>query len=281
MKLRGLFSSSRRMAPTAGEGFTAYADPTLDDPITRTLGVDEMKRAPVMAEDPERSFLGGLIKYTPPGDDAPPPLATFGATLADIGAALRGGEGGALARVQEDFRKRAGRRLKLEQDARLREMAARLYGDDPEALALFMADPEAFVKARAEAYKPQTLSEGQTYRDRMTGESYTAPIYEKFDDRFGFIDPNTGRSGYSAARGPTFQEETGRLNYQESARTNRANEGLRAQSNATSAFSARTGRMAHDARERAGGYGTPGSGAPSDLSHMSTQDLINALRNAQ
>jgi hypothetical protein len=277
--LRGLFgSSARQVAPMAADFVPTYG-------LRRDLN-------PVMATNLEEDMTAGGARRFDPVRDAPKPkpaaakpgmsgsdrMVLMGAALSDAGASLRGGEGGSLSRVQEAFRKRHAEEAKLAQQDAMKSLAAQLYADDPEAQLLFAADPEAFVAARAERLKPRTMSGGQTYIDPATGQRYTAPTVEKFDDRYGFYDPNTGEARFSEARGPTFQEQTGRMGTEETARSNRANEGLRAQSNATAAFSAQTGRMAHTARERAGGYGTPGA-MGSDLDGMSTEDLLRALGN--
>lgn len=238
---RGLFGSSKReFSPTDGGAFVARADPTLDDPITRTLGVDVMKRAPVMAE----------VERDP---NTPSKMEIFSATLSDIGSRLQGGEGGSLDGVQEQYRKRRELEQKNLAKERLQKLASELYGNDKEAQLLFLADPESFVKARAERLKPQTLSEGQIFRDPFSGETFSAPIFEKFDDRFGGLDPNTGQSFFTAPRGPTFQEQTGRMGAEETGRHNRVTESI-GRSNAD------RGWAAHRARMAAGGYGTPGVG---------------------
>lgn len=240
---RGLFgSSAREFEPGDGGTFIARADPTLDDPITRQLGVAKMKRPPVMNDVTDRNRMERATA-----------LALFSAGLADAGTALQGGEGKSLSRVQEGFRKRREAEQKSVAQERLQKLAGELYGDDKEAQLLFMADPKSFVKARAERLKPQTLSGGQTYRDPFSGETFSAPIFEKFDDRFGGLDPNTGQSFFTAPRGPTFNENTGRMNADEARRHNRQTEGI-GWSNANRSWAAHRARMA------AGGYGTPGVG---------------------
>lgn len=241
--LRGLFGSSARQNVTADpQAFVAVTDPRMDDPITRQVGASVMRRAPVIR--PDRAADSA---------DRSQRLATFGAALSDAGIALRGGQGNALARVQEAYRKRAKEELALRQQEQMQAMAKQLYGDDPEAQLLFMADPEAFVGARAERLKPRTMSEGQTYVDPMTGERYTTPTVEKFDDRFGYYDPATGEARFSDPRGPTYQEQTGRQSADEIGRHNRQAEGI-GWSNTN------RGWAAHRARMAAGGYGTPGVG---------------------
>jgi len=287
--LRGLFGSSARQAIAPGGSFIGKVGMSPEMNPAFALGVKEamgepgeMKRPPVAVGNPEHSYLGGLIRYQrPEGQTGAERMALLGAAMSDAGAALQGGRGDALARVQDGFRKRAAEAQKQAEMANLKALAGELYGDDPEAQLLFAADPESFVKARAERLKPLTLSGGQTFIDPAMGRRFTAPLYEKFDDRFGGMDPNTGRAFFTEARGPTFQEQTGRQNADETARSNRVNEGLRAEANDTAAFSAQTGRMAHSAREAAGGYGTPGGGGVAgDFGGLTTEQLLQMLRGA-
>lgn len=105
--LRGLFGSSKReFAPTDGGTFVAQADPALDDPITRQLGVAEMKRAPVMAEVERDPY-------------APSKWEIIGATLEDMGAGLSGGQGNSLDQVQKRYRDERLKRLRLDTEQEL------------------------------------------------------------------------------------------------------------------------------------------------------------------
>lgn len=246
--LRGLFGSSARQAGvTDGGAFLAQADPRLDDPISRTLGRSVMRRPPVMAPEETRQ--------TPQGADR---LAILGATLQDVGIGIRGGQGGALERVQAGYRARAER----DQAAQLREqmqtLAASLYGDDPEAQLLFMADPEAFVGARAERLKPRAMNGGQTYMDPLTRERFTAPTVEKFDDRMGYFDPNTMQTTFSDPRGPTYQESTGRMGVEETGRHNRETEKIGYGNLGVARGNLGVRQKEFEERRRQGGFGTPG-----------------------
>lgn len=251
--LRGLFGSSARQNVTDGGAFVARADPNLDDPISRTMGVDVMRRPPVMDGAPEKRFLGGMVRYQrPEGQTGADRMTLAGATLSDIGAGLGGRQGGSLERVQSGFRKRVEEAQAQARAAQMQDLAQQLYGDDPEAQLLFMADPEAFVGARAERLKPRTMSGGQTYIDPMTGQRVTAPSVEKMDDRMVYYDPATGEARYSERRGATIAEE-------ETGRSNRADEAV-----ARGNLGVAQGNLGIRAREfeerkRQGGFGTPGS----------------------
>lgn len=111
--LRGLFASSKReYEPGDGGSFVAYADPRLDDPITRQIGVSEMRRPPVMNDVTEENRARRAEK-----------LAIFGATLADMGASLQGREADAIERTVADQKANAARE-------RLRRLMSGAYGGD-------------------------------------------------------------------------------------------------------------------------------------------------------
>lgn len=272
--LRGLFGSSARNMKATPQTMAAHADQKLDDPISRTLGNDTMRRAPILTPDPQADREEKARKWE-----------IFGATLQDMGGSLSGRGGGNLARVQEGYRKRTAAEAGAAEAEKMRALAAELYADDPEAQLLFSADPEAFVAARAERMKPRTMSGGQTYIDPTTGQRFTAPTVEKMDDRFAYYDPETGEARYSEARSPTYQEGTGRMNAEEAARHNREQEklGMGQLGVSRGNLGVAQGHLGvartRVGREGAGFSGAGGGGG--DLSNMTTQQLIEALRNAR
>lgn len=246
--LRGLFGSSARQAGvTDGGAFLAQADPRLDDPISRTMGRSVMRRAPVMAPEEARQ--------TPQGADR---LAILGATLQDVGVGIRGGQGGALERVQAGYRARAEKDQAAQLRQQMQDLAASLYGDDPEAQLLFMADPEAFVGARAERLKPRVMKGGDIYIDPATGQRFAAPMVEKMDDRFAFVDPDDQSVRYSEARGPTYQESTGRMGVEETGRHNKVTEKLGFGNLGVAQGNLGVRQREFEERRRQGGFGTPG-----------------------
>lgn len=103
-----------------------------------------------------RSFLGGLVKYTPvQGQTGADRMQIAGATLRDVAANLGGGQADALAQVQADYRARQEKAKKEGELQRLRDWAKELYPNDPEAQFIFSADPEKLIEQRSEAYAPQ------------------------------------------------------------------------------------------------------------------------------
>lgn len=84
---------------------------------------------------------------------------------------------------------------------------------DPRERALFMTDPGAWAENVGYQFRPRTLAPGSV--ERLGGQTVGgAPVVERFDDRFGVFDPMNPQGGarYTDPRGPTFSEETGRIN---------------------------------------------------------------------
>lgn len=247
--LRGLFGSSARdyVASQPNDMMVRAAPDSVAD---RQIGAGTvLRRPPTLTPDPQAAR-----------DESARKMALFGATLSDVGSALRGGQGDALARVQAGFRQRAEEEAALRQREQMQALAQQLYGNDPEAQLLFMADPGAFVGARAERLKPRVMSGGQTFIDPATGERYSAPLVAKMDDRMAFYDPNTGEATYSDPRGPTFQEQTGRMSAEESGRHNRVSEEVARGQLGVAQGSLGVRRQEFEERKRQGGFGTPGFG---------------------
>lgn len=149
--IRGLFGSSARQA-------VPFVEP---ERLENAASLLPAASAPQATSEPEtRSYLGGLIKYQrPEAGTGPNALTTIGATLQDVAANLRGDRGGNLEAVQEQFRQRQARAEKESLRKRLEGMIDAQYGDDPEAQALFRADPSAFVEAQLKARQPSVSVE--------------------------------------------------------------------------------------------------------------------------
>lgn len=141
---RGLFGASARQAMPFVE------DELLSAPAPMGLAAGPPAMgAPRAAPAPgPKSYLGGLIKYQKPeGMTGAQRMALIGATLGDVAAGLQGGQGGGVARVQEQFRAN-GQREKM------RGMMAKLYPDDPEAELMLDLDPSALSRAWLDSKKP-------------------------------------------------------------------------------------------------------------------------------
>lgn len=81
---------------------------------------------------------------------------------------------------------------------------------DATEAAIFDLNPKAWAENAAYMLRPRTLAPGSTERQGRD-TTYTAPITDRFDDRFGTYDPQTGQVAYTDARGPTYAEQTGRI----------------------------------------------------------------------
>lgn len=137
--------------------FRAYADPTLDDPISRTLGRDVMQRMPTLETKPQGSFLDRLREVDDEtGLSQLDKFDRFGARLQDI---TEGGDRAA------DVDKLAAGRLAKRRQAALASQIDSLFPDDARMRFLLKANPEKATEALASVYQkerePYTLSKGQ------------------------------------------------------------------------------------------------------------------------
>lgn len=92
--------------------------------------------------------------------------------------------------------------------ARLAEVESYARGQGPAALAAFATNPEEYGKAVSSGLESYTLNSGGT-RFGPNGQPIAAPLrIERFDDRFGVIDPlnPTAGAAYTAPRGPSQSE---------------------------------------------------------------------------
>lgn len=193
--LRGLFGSSVRQAygdqPDIRGTYSMSRDvnPAIAARVVDSMGgtgaaggdVGPMKRPPVAVGNPERSYLGGLVKYQrPEGQTNAERMALIGATLSDVGSAFRGGEGGSLSRVQEQYRKHS-------QLERLRQMAKQAFPDDPSIEAMMEIDPDVVGQAWLEKHKAPEMTyvegpDGIYAVNKKSGESRRVQSYpEKAD----------------------------------------------------------------------------------------------------
>lgn len=132
----------RRMTPQDGGSTILRGDPNGDTIIDRQMGAGTVARLPpTMGEAPPRT--------------GPNRWETIGATMQDVGAAFQGGQGGHLTAVQEAYRERSQRAKEEAQAAEMERLGQDLYGDDPEALALYRVAPEKALAARIEARQPK------------------------------------------------------------------------------------------------------------------------------
>ena len=101
-------------------------------------------------------------------------------------------------------------RPSLEQHrAQLRAIAADM---GPAALIAFETNPEKFGENLAEQYSPQVIAAGGVQSVIGNGRTVAAPSFAEFGQEMVRRDPITGAVETVATRGPTFQEETARIN---------------------------------------------------------------------
>jgi hypothetical protein len=233
MMPRGLFGSSARETAKERQALAAAA--------TAENG------------NPERSFLGGLIKYQrPAGMDGVSNLSRIGATLSDVGAAFGTGSGGNVAGLQRDA---LARQAALQAADLKKSFEASIK--DPQELAFYRAAPDAYLKAKAKAFEPISVAGGNTVLNGPTG-TFTAP---KLVDDAG-IYGTQGATGYTqtGARGGSIAETEAERAHKVSEEIDR----IRAQV-AQGQLTVQQGQLAldrakHQARAAAGGYGTAGVG---------------------
>lgn len=143
-------------AKTSGRSL-AYADPSLDDPISRTLGVDVMQRMPTLEAKPKAGFFDRIREADPEtGMSFIDKAERLGAVMRDDGAGAD-----SLAAIE----KRAAGRLSKQAQAEMSAQIDALFPDDPRMQFLLKANPEKATEALASVYQkerePYTLSEGQ------------------------------------------------------------------------------------------------------------------------
>lgn len=113
------------------------------------------------------------------------------------------------ARLQAE----ADRPQMMARQAQLRQ-AAEAMG--PAAMIAFETNPEAFGESLGMQYRPVTTAEGSitSYGPGAAAPRVAAPVIDRFDDRYGVMDPLNPQAGaqYTAPRGPTFGEDTARIN---------------------------------------------------------------------
>jgi hypothetical protein len=203
---------------------------------------------------PEKSYLGGLIKYQRPvGMDGVSNLSRIGATLSDVGAVFGAGEGGNVASLQRD----ALARQAAQQAAELKKSFEASI-KDPQELAFYRAAPEAYLKAKAKAFEPQTLTGGQTLINGPKGD-YTAP--KLVEDAGVYGTQNTDGYTQTGARGASIAETEAERSHRVSEQTDRIRAAVTQGQLTVQQGQLHLDQLKHDARLAAGGYGTPGAAA--------------------
>lgn len=137
---------------------------------------------PMTNPNPVREFLGGMVKYQRPNDPEYNPLSTIGATLQDVAAGLRGGQGGAVEGLQRRSRNRAAEiRAEMDQKARAEALAGAMGPDGQFDANLYLTtlgqagiplDVADIAKAQeaGQQYDVLNTSDGPYRYNRASGE---------------------------------------------------------------------------------------------------------------
>lgn len=141
-----------------------------------------------------------------------------------------------------------------------RKYGEQIFGQGNEAaITAFMMDPEAAMGAYWEGQKPREVTAGNTLIPGFGRPNFVAPKMG-IENGFGYSQTMDGGVNWGNQRPQTHSEvETNRHNVVGESQGWRGLD-IQQQNANTGQFSAQTGRMAHDARVAAGGYGTPGVG---------------------
>jgi hypothetical protein len=222
-----------------------------------TAPVGDFSGSPTQAAPAQRR--GMFARYAPPESDemsGAQRMQMFGAALSDAGAGFNGQQGVSVARMgqglalqQEAALKRQEALQKSQQQAQMAAMADQL-GLSPEEKMLFAVKPELFGELIKSRLTPHMTADGGIYGTQ------TADGWQQ-----------TGARGPTIAEIETGEEHDWRRNFDQTGQNyQRENQvgmlNVARQNAGTSAFSAKTGRLAYDARLRGvGGFGTPGVGA--------------------
>lgn len=110
---------------------------------------------------------------------------------------------------RERLQAEADRPAAMQRMAMMRSAAQRM---GPEAVIAFETNPEAFGESLGMQFRPVTTAEGSitTFGPGAGSRQVAAPIVERFDDRYGIVDPLRPQAGvtYTDPRGPTRAETT-------------------------------------------------------------------------
>lgn len=97
-------------------------------------------------------------------------------------------------------------------EARMAQMRATAQQMGPAAMIAFETNPEKFGESLAEQYAPQVIAAGGVQSVIGNGQRVSAPRDTEFGDSLVRTDPLSPTPEVLMRRGPTFAEETGRIN---------------------------------------------------------------------
>lgn len=159
------------------------------------VALPPVNRAPVPAAAPAASAT--------PRRERVSPWRIFDRVLG--GQTVTEGQDAERARLDAE----AMRPQQMEQMARLRGLAEQM---GPAALLAFETNPEKFGENLAQQYAPQVIAAGGVQSVIGNGQRVAAPSFAEFGQDMVRRDPITGAVETVASRGPTFSEQTARIN---------------------------------------------------------------------
>lgn len=135
------------------------------------------------------------------------PASIMGAGESALQFLLGGTEG---VHLQRERRRAESARPQME--ARMAQLRGLAESMGPAALIAFDTNPEKFGESLAEQYSPQVIAAGGVQSVIGNGARVSAPRDIEFGDSLVRTDPLQSAPQTLMQRGPTFAEETGRLN---------------------------------------------------------------------
>lgn len=162
-------------------------------------------------EDARRAALLATVRPAAPAPQQPerqrgePGFLTY----------LMGGRAGLASergyRREEEDRQRT-EAMRPQMEARMMQLRSAAESMGPAAMIAFDTNPEAFGAQLAEQYAPQVIAAGGVQSVIGNGARVSAPRDMEFGDSLVRTDPLAPAPQTLMQRGPTFAEETGRLN---------------------------------------------------------------------
>lgn len=209
--MSGLFADLQRRSGILG---TAPTVRSFAPPTARADALDEIMFAASPNGDPVLQREGAAILQEPRGLLSAPQSGGGLLSPRPMSVARRGFEflmGGTdgIDRVRDNREREAMAPVLRQERARLAALAEQM---GPAAQIAFATNPEKFGESLAEQYAPQVIAAGAVQSVVGNGQRVAAPSFDEFGDSMVRRDPLTGAVDTVATRGPTFAEQTGRIN---------------------------------------------------------------------
>lgn len=175
-----------------------------DEAMRRMREMEAARMAQERAARPQGGLLGG----NSPAQAAPQRERVSGWRVLDRvlgGQTVTGGLDAERARLSAEA-------MRPQMEARQAQLRALAESMGPAALIAFDTNPEKFGESLAEQYSPQVIAAGGVQSVIGSGNRVSAPRDMEFGDSLVRTDPLQPAPQTLMQRGPTFGEETARLN---------------------------------------------------------------------